>query len=68
MDQSWMQSVGLTSLPAGTGGEWVSGEGRGLTCSCKLGTPLSFHPCLEEMEKPRKVLTSRIRGEPACPQ
>lgn len=48
-----MQSVGLTSPPAGT-----AGEGRRLACLCKLCTPLSFHPCLEEMEKPRKVLTS----------
>lgn len=36
-----------------------------LACLCKLCTPLLFHPCLEEMEKPRKVLTPKIRGEPA---
>lgn len=35
---------------------------------CKLYTPLPFHPWLEEMEKPRKALTSKVRGEPACPQ
>lgn len=29
-------------------------------------SPIPSHPRLEEIEKPRKVLTPRVRGEPTC--
>lgn len=37
-----------------------------MACLWKLCTPLPFHLQLEEMEKPRKDLTPKVRVEPAC--